>query len=50
MERILAALGADRRAEILRLAVAEGRYDGAGFEEKMGLLRAAAAPGASPSP
>jgi hypothetical protein len=46
MERLLSLLGADRRAEILRLAVAEGRYDGPGFEEKLELLRSLGGPGA----
>ena len=43
MERFLTALGTDGRATVLRLALAEGRFDGADCAEKMALLRAACA-------
>jgi len=43
LERFLAALDADGRATVLRLALAEGRFDGADCAEKMALLRAARA-------
>jgi hypothetical protein len=43
LERFLAALGAGHRAMVLRLALAEGRFDGADCAEKMALLRAACA-------
>jgi len=43
LERFLAALDADGRATVLRLALAEGRFDGADCAEKMTLLKAACA-------
>ncbi|HET9766852.1 MAG TPA: phosphoribosyltransferase family protein [Thermoanaerobaculia bacterium] len=43
MERFLTALGANLRATVLRLALAEGRFDGTDCAEKMALLRAACA-------
>lgn len=43
MEQFLGALGANRRATMLRLALAEGRFDGADCAERMALLRAACA-------
>jgi len=43
LERVLAGLGAERRAAVLRLATAEGRFDGPECAAKMELLRAACA-------
>jgi hypothetical protein len=43
LARLLARIGAERRATVLRLAIAEGRFDGPDCAERMALLREACA-------